>query len=672
MQFIYPQILWALLALAIPIIIHLFHFRRFKRVYFTNVKFLKEIKEEKSTRNKLRNLLVLLCRLLAFMFLVFAFAQPFISRNESTKSGKNYVSIFIDNSNSMMASGEDVNLLDRAKSKAEQIINAYSTGDEFQILSHEMKASQRRWLNKENIVQAIEEIELNPEISALSNVYNTQKQTFPGEGNHIVYYLSDFQKSITDFDVEMDTVSELNLLNFRSVKENNIAIDSVWFESIVPALSQNNKMYVRVRNYGKDRKEGLRISVDHNGQVRPVGTIDLEAGETVTDTMNLFISQVGWQNLKVMIDDFPIQFDDSYHVSFNVKDNISVLSINNSESSRYLNALFAGIPQFELDNYNINNIQYDQLSTYDLLILRDLTAIGSGLSTEIKSYVESGGNVIVFPGRNLDTESYNRLLGSINANEIINWNETEKSVFRINTSEFVFSDVFENTNLNLLLPETKGHYSFKNLNSRPGEYLLKYRDGENYITKYSYGKGQLYVCASPLDREYNDLTINAEIFVPLLYKISYSSAQSDQMSYTIGEDKVVNISGVSSIGESIFKITGPSEFIPGQQSIPNATQIIFNDMINEAGIYTLKHGDQTIRQLAFNYDRIESNLDAYSNQELTELYAPSFNIMENTVNADLTNLIKEKDQGITFWRWCLILALLFLALETLLLRFWKV
>ena len=88
MQFIYPQILWALLALAIPVIIHLFHFRRFKKVYFTNVKFLKEIKEEKSTRNKLRNLLVLICRLLAYAFIIFAFAQPFISKNETTKTGK--------------------------------------------------------------------------------------------------------------------------------------------------------------------------------------------------------------------------------------------------------------------------------------------------------------------------------------------------------------------------------------------------------------------------------------------------------------------------------------------------------------------------------------------------------------------------------------------------------
>jgi len=69
MQFLYPSFLYALLALAIPIIIHLFFFRRFKKVYFTNVRFLKEIKEETSARQRLKNLLVLLMRLLARQFI---------------------------------------------------------------------------------------------------------------------------------------------------------------------------------------------------------------------------------------------------------------------------------------------------------------------------------------------------------------------------------------------------------------------------------------------------------------------------------------------------------------------------------------------------------------------------------------------------------------------------
>jgi len=195
MQFVHPELLWALLALSIPIIIHLFHFRRFKKVYFTNVRFLKEIKDEKSTRRRLRKLLVLLCRLLAFAFIILAFAQPFISEDDTAKFGKNNVSVFIDNSFSMTASSEDVPLMDKAKRKAEEIIAAYSETDRFQILSHEMKGYQLRWINKENTIQSIEEIELNPEVSMLENVLQIQQQYLPDDGNNIIYYISDFQKA---------------------------------------------------------------------------------------------------------------------------------------------------------------------------------------------------------------------------------------------------------------------------------------------------------------------------------------------------------------------------------------------------------------------------------------------------------------------------------------------
>ena len=115
MQFTYPAFLFALAALAIPIIIHLFYFRRFKKVYFTNVKYLEEIKEETSSRNKLKNLLILLSRILAICGLVFAFAQPFIPQGDTVKKGNNAVSIFIDNSFSMNAVQNEIPLIDIAK-----------------------------------------------------------------------------------------------------------------------------------------------------------------------------------------------------------------------------------------------------------------------------------------------------------------------------------------------------------------------------------------------------------------------------------------------------------------------------------------------------------------------------------------------------------------------------
>jgi uncharacterized membrane protein len=135
MQFLFPNFLWALGLLAIPVIIHLFYFRRYKEVYFTNVKFLKELVEETASRNKLKNLLILLSRLLALAALIFAFAQPFLNNENQKDLGSSAVSIYVDNSWSMNAKSTEISLFQLAKKKAFEIINAYTDADKFQIIS---------------------------------------------------------------------------------------------------------------------------------------------------------------------------------------------------------------------------------------------------------------------------------------------------------------------------------------------------------------------------------------------------------------------------------------------------------------------------------------------------------------------------------------------------------
>ena len=167
MQFLYPSFLFALAALAIPIILHLFYFRRFKKVYFTNVRFLKEVKEETSARSKLRNLLVLLMRLLAITFLVLAFAQPFIPQDVEVKKGEKAVSIFVDNSFSMSALSQDVPLLDKAKQRAREIVQAYAVDDRFQILTNDFEGRHQRLVSKEDALGLIDEIEKTPGVKEL-------------------------------------------------------------------------------------------------------------------------------------------------------------------------------------------------------------------------------------------------------------------------------------------------------------------------------------------------------------------------------------------------------------------------------------------------------------------------------------------------------------------------
>ena len=556
MQFVYPSFLFALLALAIPIIIHLFYFRRFKKVYFTNVRFLKEVKEETSARSKLRNLLVLAMRLLALGLLVFAFAQPFIPRDVEVKTGQKAVSVFLDNSFSMNALSEDAALMDKAKQRAKEIVAAYSVEDQFQILSNDFEGRHQRMVSQEDALNLIEEITSSPSVKKLSQVLGRQQQALNTSTleNFVVYQISDFQKNITDLSTYTDTLTELNLIPLQSVEERNISIDSAWFESPVQMLNQTNPLMVKVRNLSAENAENIRLSINYDGQTKPVGTLSIPANSSLIDTVNFTVNRTGWYTAELAITDFPVQFDDKYFVSFNVAEKINVLVVNESTPNRYLEAAFKGISYFNLTSLSSQNLDYSSFSNYQMIVLNGLNTISSGFSFELQEYIKEGGNLLAFPGRNASVPSYQSFLQAIPANELMSWQEGSQQVGNINTEEFIFNDVFENRSANLNLPQSNGNFKTTNYSSRQEEMLMTYRDGSPFLSKYQSGKGHLYFCTAPLNEEWNNLVRNGEIFIPMLYKMSISAGESRPIAYTIGKNDLIQSNHQGSSGDIVYKL----------------------------------------------------------------------------------------------------------------------
>ncbi|MEM8906538.1 MAG: BatA domain-containing protein [Bacteroidota bacterium] len=675
MQFLYPTFLYALLALAIPIIIHLFFFRRFKKVYFTNVRFLKEIKEETSARQRLKNLLVLLMRLLAMAALVLAFAQPFIPQDTEVKKGEKAVSLFIDNSFSMSALNEEVPLLEEAKRKAKQIIEAYSVEDRFQVLTNDFEGRHQRMVSKEDAVSLVEEIAVSPAVKSLSKVMQRQKQALQSSNidNQTAYVISDFQKNITDVVTHQDTTVETVFIPLQSVQEKNISIDSCWFEAPVQMINQTNTLVVKLQNHSDQDAENIRLSLKQDGQVKPVGTFSIPARSAIMDTINITILRTGWHEAELTITDYPVQFDDTYYFAYNVAEEINILVINETAPNKYLNAAFEGINYFKIVNQQSQNLDYAGFPNYQLIVTNGLQQISTGLASELSQYVDNGGNLLVFPGTGANLDTYRSFLTEFQANELQSYEAEERSVATINTDEFVFKDVFENQSRDLKLPVTQGNYKLTNYASRKEEVLLTYRDGTTYLGKYQSGQGHLYLCVAPLDEANNNLVRNGEIFIPMLYKMAISSAKDRQIAYTISKDDLLETENRISAVEMVYKLKGKAEeFIPQQKAVGPRVVLGINNQIKEAGYYELFLKEQeTLSKYAFNYDRLESDLEYFNQSDLAELVGPNIQIIQAQARANLTPLIGDRSRGIVLWRWCLVAALVFLALEALLLRIWK-
>jgi len=678
MSFVYPWFLWALLAVAIPIIIHLFHFRRFKTVYFTNVRFLREVKEQTSARSRIKHLLVLLARILAVVALVLAFSMPYIpNKNGNTKAGNKDVSIYFDNSFSMAAESEDVRLLEKARKRIEEIISAYSVEDKIQLLTTDFEGRDQRLLSKEDALTRLNEVKISHNVQKLSKVLARQKQALSSgkNKNKEIYLVSDFQKNVTDLQAYKDTSATLTLIPLQSVQNQNVAIDTAWFQSPVQSLNQPNPLVVKVRNLSDTETPNVRMSLEINGKPRPVGTLTLPAQTSVYDTIDVPVSETGWHEAKLTITDFPVEFDNDYYFTFNVDKQVDILQIHEGTPNRFVQATFADNDYFKATSQSAGKLDFSKFSAYDLIILDELINIPSGLIGELYNYANNGGNVVVFPHPEANIADYNNLSQRFNSNRLGKLDNSERKVSFINFQEFIFNDVFEERASNIQLPVTKGNFKIAKRATSGEEVILRYRDGGTFVGKYRIGKGHLFLCAAPLSVDYSNLVSeNGEIFVPMLYKMALSTTNTQKIGYTIGTDNLLETDSRASTSELVYKMRGAAgEFIPEQRTMGSRVMLGINNQVERAGFYNLYlEKEEVLDKFAYNYDRKESYLSFFNTEDLRSLVGERANIIEGTNTQDFSATITTQNKGTPLWKWCLITALAFLLIETLLLRLWKV
>lgn len=668
MQFLYPAFLWALTALAIPVILHLFYFRRYKKVYFSNLRFLREVKEETSARNRLRNLLILLARLLAMACIILAFAQPVIPLDDRLREGVRNVSLFIDNSFSMQSFGKDLSLFDRARQNARDVIHGYNVDDRFQILTHDLTMSESQWTGREEALLRLEEIEFTPTVSPLSVVYGRQKQAFAREsGIPVAWIISDFQQSIFDLNLE-DTLYPVQLLPLRGVREKNVGIDTAWFESPVHSLNQTSSLLFQLRNYAQEDADNIRVSIELDGQERPLSTLDLKAGELRTDTAHITVLTTGWHKVAIRISDFPVTFDDTYYLTFYVDEQINILTINEATENKHIHAIFSSRKNFTFDQTRANAISYSELGRYHLIILNEVTQLSSGLAASLRSYAEEGGKVLFVPAPASEISLYNTFLSTMGAGLFQQWEDRERQAGFINTDAFIFSDVFRTTRPNMRLPVVQGSYIGQGSGSQ-GQSLIRFRDGGDLLTFYPIGQGAFCQMMAPLTEKYNDLVQQPEIFVPLLFRLTLYTSELRQAAYTIGRDFLLPVDRKSFNPVQPFHLTGTTDFIPGVSAQGGKTLLDIQGQIRSAGYYDLYQADQKVASFAFNYDRRESDLSLANLEEMPDNGTVS--IWDDQENTDFTRAIAGQREGKQLWRWCVILALLWIATEIALIRLWK-
>lgn len=669
MQFIYPTFLYALLTVSIPIIIHLFRFRNYKKFVFSDIRFLKQVVEQNQKQRTIREWLVLACRVFALAALVFAFARPYIPLDEKTNlKGLKAVSVFVDNSFSMNQNGRDGELFETAKNKAREIVSFYNEDDLFQLLSNDFEGKHQRLLSKKDFLFFLDELKTSSKSKKINEIISRQKQAFENlkDAQKTVFIISDFQASQFNQNLEEDSTIELQFVSIEPNLQSNISIDSVWFSEPIIKANSPLKLMARVKNYSSEKVDDIALLLKINKVQKAMQNISCNAFDFADVEINFSLGNNDWQKAELSIIDNPVTFDDKLFFAFKPNSNLDVLIINSGQQNGFMTNVFQSETFFNVSQTNQNNIDYSKIAKQSLIVLNELSELSSGFQQELKKYVEEGGNIFVIPPT--ESENINKLnefIQSLFAANFGNQIVQKVQVNEINLNDELFQNVFSKLPNSVDLPYINKLYELQISNAIRGNSILKLNNGNSFVFKSNYMKGCVYSIATPLQNEWSNFQQHA-LFVPFVLRMPMANKKSEIVYHTIGYNTSASVE--LNENENLLHVVNEKMDVIIEAGNNFGKSFLPLNSITDAGVYEVKNKNKNVMAaIAMNYPRSESDSKLLSKVELQKL---SINAKINFSEGNLMELqkrIEAEENGIQLWRWFVIAALFFIAMEMALL-----
>lgn len=642
MQFRHPELLYALLLLIIPILVHLFQLRRFKEERFTNVAFLKKIQLQTRKSNTIKKWLILLTRMAALAMLVLAFAQPFFTNSDSATRQKETV-IYLDNSFSMQAKGVSGQLL---RAAAQDLIAHVKKDENITILTNTQSYRQTTIDNVRNelIQLPYTPYQLSEEAVTLKALkeFSTRNDT-----DKRIVYISDFQgNDVSKLDNALVTKHYVQLL--PNIK-NNINIDSVFISARRP---RSFELTVRLSTQVA-QENNTAVSIYNGTMLLAKGTASFK--ENLQTEVLFDLENTDKIEGRVVIEDPLLPFDNTLHFSINKDLPIKVLIINGN-SSRYLERIFTE-PEFEYTATSVSNLDFSRIPDYNYIVVNELEELSTSLIDALSAFAKAGGTTTLILNPKGTMASYKQAAQKLANMTVEGLDANAKLVTSINYSHPIYEDVFENRIKNFQYPSVSQSFKIQG-----GDAILTFEDGSPFILQ---SKG-VYLVSGGIGID-NSNFINSPLVVPTFYNMSRQSLQLPKLYFTAGEATNYDIP-TSLQGDAILRLEASqnpeNSLIPLQQVRGNKVTITTQQEPSQAGSYAVKLEDSVIQQVSYNYPRSESIL------RYRDLKTEERGSYHTSVDEVFTQL-KTENSVQYLWKWFIIFTLFFLLLEILILKFYK-
>lgn len=677
MTFLNPSFLWALGLLLVPLALHLFNLHRPRKVYFTNVQFLQQLETQTKAMRKLREWLVLLCRMLFLAALVMAFARPVIpGRYAESGRGQALHSFYIDNSYSMQrpAVGSEVSLLAHAKEQAAALGRNLSAQGRFQLLSNAFDSREAQIYAAGELTEPLAALSFSIYRPLLGDVLRRQeklaRKRLPNARAHL-FLFSDFQKNSAAslFNHTFQKDIHYHLVPLQAAPVANVSIDSVWLGAPFIQRNSSNRLYFKLRNHSQREVRQLAVQLYLQDRTVAGKSVDLAAGESRTFSVEFSMNGTGWLRGRLHIEDSPVTFDNDYYFSYNARRQLQVLYLYQSnQPNPYITAAYRAEPQINLQYKTLNTINDEELRNADLLIVEADDKLSGTPAERLRAFVEQGGSLAVIPtGPSLPVFLSSWGIKVTQATALLP--DSSLLMRPESLSHPFFAGVFSKKTSNATMPWARPLWA-----CRGGDGILKMQNGEAFLSMYRLQSGKVYVFASPLQPEHTNLIKHA-LFVPVLYRMAQTAPQKALLyAYRSNERSLLLPVGVQIARDQTLRLQRQQEeWLLSPQRLGNRLRIDLPTGNLQPGFYALTYNADTLALVAFNIPAEESVMETIAADSLAALAdsLPNVHLYEGNDQQALVQQYQARFMATPLWKYFIVASLIFLLCETLIIRLWK-
>jgi hypothetical protein len=664
MSFLHPLYLLAALAALVPLIIHLLHRQRARIEAFPSLEFLRRMMRRRSRRFHLKQILLLIARILLVLFIALALARPTITGGRVVKGHLPTTAVIIlDDSFSMARRTSNGRLFELAERRILDLLDYLDRSDEVFLLTGsafsggitDVRKSEPDRLRERIAGLAVSNLKTDIAGPFARAVTILEESENP---NKEIYLVSDMQKLGWDSleDSLGGEVSDVKVMIVDVGEEDaNACVRDILFR--IPAGSDDLEADITFERFNSDDSQGRVAEVYLRDGLfdRAVFSPGDFSRETETFRIPAFGGFV-WGRVAMAED--KLELDDTRY--FAVPSRRRAIGIVGDDF--YLRtALSPGRGgSFHPMEIEEGAVSREMLAAVDVLIVADVARFSPLEVEAITDYVAGGGSVLILLGNNVDIGAYNRnllprlstltiegpSLGGGSGFYTIERLERNHPVFsKFKADESPFSDA--------------RFFRFMKVNPGGGRVIASFSDGSPAVIEAS---DRIMVLTSSTDASWNDFALTSQ-FLPIIHEtLLYLSSQLRiSQSYELGDEIVVRVADTE--GEVILE--GPTGAVRHFPEAMGQTHRYRFDSPSEPGIYFLRTDQETLSVFAVNVDVSESDLTKVSFDEV-ESKLKHFDVRRVSATDDIGEAVSLLRRGRDLARTLLWAALGLVVFETLL------